>query len=342
MRPQRTQIVRVALFFSLASLGLIASAGAQVPESKIEKAATAATYAGIAAATTPSPTSVVVSDRPEDEKVIRAVGEAFRHAYDAGNAAAVASLYADNAELIQEDGERIEGRKSIQDLYASLFQERKGYTIQIVMESLRFLGPSFAKEEGQTIVTPALTAEPPSRCRYTVLYVKQAGQWLYSSVREESVTRVAHSERLKELEWLVGDWVDESADAVVTAACRWSADKNFLLRDFTIHTEGKPVMTVNQRIGWDPLSRQIKSWVFDSEGGYGDGLWTRSGDQWMIKSTGVLPDGRIATATNILTRVGPNTARWASTERTVGGEHAPDQFENTIVRRMAPPQILSR
>ena len=53
-------------------------------------------------------------------------------------------------------------------------------------------------------------------------------------------------------------------------------------------------MTVTQRIGWDPLTKQIKSWVFDSEGGYGDGLWTRKGNQWVIKSTGVLPDGRIA------------------------------------------------
>jgi len=96
-------------------------------------------------------------------------------------------------------------------------------------------------------------------------------------------------------------------------------------------------MTVTQRIGWDPLSKQIKSWVFDSEGGYGDGLWTRNGDQWMIKSSGVLPDGRIATATNILTRVGPNAARWASTERTVGGFHAPDRFENMMVRRPPSP-----
>ena len=32
-----------------------------------------------------------------------------------------------------------------------------------------------------------------------------------------------------------------------------------------------PVMTISERIGWDPLSRQIKSWVFDSRGGYGDG-----------------------------------------------------------------------
>ena len=146
---------------------------------------------------------------------------------------------------------------------------------------------------------------------------------MYSSVREEHPTGLAHHERLKELEWMVGEWLDESSDSIIHATCRWSDDKNFLLRDFVIHVQGKPVMNVTQRIGWDPLTKQIKSWVFDSDGGYGDALWTRNGNQWIIKSTGVLPDGRIATATNILTRTGPNAARWASTERTVGGQVDP-------------------
>ena len=38
------------------------------------------------------------------------------------------------------------------------------------------------------------------------------------------------------------------------------------------------------------------------------GLWSRIGNEWVIKSTGVLPDGRIATATHILTRVDPHSA----------------------------------
>ena len=45
--------------------------------------------------------------------------------------------------------------------------------------------------------------------------------------------------------------------------------------------------------------------------------------KWIIKSTGVLPDGLMVTATNLLTRTGPNTARWASTERTVAAGSSP-------------------
>jgi len=340
MRVQRIRIVRVALMLNLAWLGVMATAGARGQEVIIEKSARPATDPRAVVGSV-APTAVVVTNRPLDEKAIRAVGETFRLAYNSGDARTIASLYTDDAELVEETGERFQGRKMIQDVYAALFQERKGNSIEIAVDSIRFLGPDVAKEEGRTSVKAAGSAEPPALRRYTVLYVKQGGKWLYSGVREELDSALAHQDRLKELEWLVGNWIDESSDSVVHATCQWSADKNFLIRDFTIHAEGKPVMTVTQRIGWDPLSKQIKSWVFDSEGGYGDGLWTRNGNQWMIKSSGVLPDGRIATATNILTRVGPNTARWASTERTVGGYHAPDRFENLMVRRPpSPPSLL--
>ena len=38
-----------------------------------------------------------------------------------------------------------------------------------------------------------------------------------------------------------------------------------------------------QRIGWDPVAGQFRSWDFDSQGGYSEGLWSRDGDRWIIK-----------------------------------------------------------
>jgi uncharacterized protein (TIGR02246 family) len=284
------------------------------------------------------PGSIPVSftNRPEDEKAVLAVGETFRKLFAAGDAKGVAALYAENAEIIDEVGDRIVGRPAIQEAYAALFQTRKGATIEIKVDSLRFLDADTAKEEGSTTVKLAQSAEPPAVRQYTVLFTKQGEAWRYASVREEVSPALSHHDRLAELEWMIGDWVDENSESVVHATCKWSPDKNFLLREFTVQSRGTPVMTVHQRIGWDPLTKQIKSWVFDSEGGYGEGFWTRSGTQWMIKSTGVLPDGRVATATNILTRTGPNSAKWASIERTIGGEHTTDKYENLIVRRPPP------
>jgi uncharacterized protein (TIGR02246 family) len=323
-----------------ASGGLLASASAQVPAPVASEFVLSAARQSVSAAAT-APAGALLTDRPEDETAIKKVTEAFVHAFNAGDARSVAGLYTDDAELIDEFGERLHGRPTIQDFYSALFNERKGATIEIFPVSLRFLGPDVAKEEGQTRVVPT-GGEAVSYRDYTVLYVKQGGRWLHSSVREEHAGGLAHHDRLTELEWMIGEWLDESSDSMIHARCRWSDDQNFLLRDFVIHVQGKPVMNVTQRIGWDPLARQIKSWVFDSAGGYGDALWTRNGHQWVIKSTGVLPDGRIATATNILTRTGANTARWASTERTVGGHVAADHHESVMVRRPPQPQTQHR
>ena len=135
---------------------------------------------------------------------------------------------------------------------------------------------------------------------------------------------------------MVGEWVDESDSAVIFTTCRWSEDKNFLLRNYSIQVQGKPAMTGTQRIGWDPVAGQFRSWNFDSQGGYSEGLWSREGDRWVIKLSGPLRNGKISTETNIITHVDKDTARWKSVDRTIGGRVLPDSPEFVLVRR--PPQ----
>ena len=179
--------------------------------------------------------------------------------------------------------------------------------------------------------------EPATYRDYTVMYVKQDGRWLHSSVREEFPTNLAHHERLKELEWMLGEWLDESSESIIRATCRWSDDKNFLLRDFEIQVQGKPMMKVTQRIGWDPVTKQIKSWFFDSDGGYGQAYWTRNGNSGGSSRRGT--GGRTHRHGHEYSDPnGPQLARWHSTERTVGGEVAPDQPESVMVARPPPPQ----
>src|SRR5439155_3039751 len=142
--------------------------------------------------------------------------------------------------------------------FAETFAASPGVRIALEIGAIRFLNPDAAKEEGRTLVTPA-KGSPVSR-PYTVLFVRRDGRWLISSVREEPDLLVRLHDRLKDLEWMIGEWVDEGSDSVVRVKCRWSEDQNFLIRSFTVKLQGKPVMTVSQRIGWDPLARQIRSW----------------------------------------------------------------------------------
>ena len=67
-------------------------------------------------------------------------------------------------------------------------------------------------------------------------------------------------------------------------SCGWSEDQKFLLAEFSVRTGDDVILSGTQRIGWDPLTHRIKSWYFDSHGGYGEGDWTGSGGDWTVRS----------------------------------------------------------
>jgi uncharacterized protein (TIGR02246 family) len=273
--------------------------------------------------------------RSDEEKAIRAEFEAFGQAFQKGDAGAIAALFTEEGEAIGVEGETIQGRKAIQEHYASRFAEGAGDRFTTTIESIRPIAPGIVRVQGRSQITPS-GGGPPVHGRFTVIEVKREERWLAASVRELPGSELSHYEHLKELEWLVGDWVEESESAVVVSSVGWADNRSFLLRSFEVRVTGKPALTGTQRIGWDPLTKQIKSWVFDSQGGYGDGLWMRSGNQWVIKATGVRADGRTATATQVLTYLNNETLRWKSIDRTLGSEIRGDVDEIIMVRK--PPQ----
>jgi uncharacterized protein (TIGR02246 family) len=274
--------------------------------------------------------------RGEDEKAIKALLDAFVKAFNSGNAKAAAATYSDTAVVLDEEGERIEGRAAIHDRYTASFADNPGSTIAIQVESLRFLGPETALEEGRATITSAAGGGAPEITRFVAVYVKQGGEWRQATVRDELAHDLTPHDRLKELEWLVGDWVNESHDAVVFTTCAWATNGNFLDREFTMKSEGRRVLTGTQKIGWDPLKRQFKMWIFDSEGGHGEGYFTRTGNQWVIKVEGVRQNGQPASATDIITRLGKDRMGWQSTARTLGGSAVPGIDEFVVVRK--PPE----
>ena len=71
-----------------------------------------------------------------------------------------------------------------------------------------------------------------------------------------------------------------------------------LEREFSIQAAGRKVMSGTQRIGWDGSLEKFKSWVFDTEGGFAEGIWTEIEDRWVVKATGVRPDGDACSATH--------------------------------------------
>src|SRR5262249_19635603 len=151
-----------------------------------------------------SPGRALLPNRPEDERAIQSVTSAFTRAYRAGDAQSVASLFTEDAEIVDEKGARLRGRPMIEDAFTSLFQGHPRASIEVFSISLRFLGPDVAQEEGRTRVRTE-GQEPATSLHYTALLVKQKDGWRYSRVREQHETGIGHHEQIKELEWLVGD-----------------------------------------------------------------------------------------------------------------------------------------
>jgi hypothetical protein len=206
--------------------------------------------------------------------------------------------------------------------------------LEVLVDSIRFVAADLAVEVGSTKETPA-PGEPSEHDRYTVLHVKRDGKWQMAMARDEEGPAAIGREQLQPLAWLVGEWVDDGGSVVVFSSCRWSDDGNFLLQDFKLQMNGRNAMNVTQRIGWDPIAKRIRSWVFDSEGGYGESTWRRAGSNWIIKATGVRPDGMLASATNLLMPTGNDGYVWRSTDRIVGDE-TQLSMEVKVVRK--PPQ----
>ena len=274
------------------------------------------------------------ADHRADETAIRDTAKAFEKAFDAGDAKAIAAQFAADGEFIDEDETLFTGREAIEKEFADFFADVKGTKIKLDINSIRFVGNDLAFEEGSYTSAPPKDG-PISQMDYLTVHKKQEGKWLVASSRSVGERKLAPHERLKQVAWLVGDWIDESPDVDVHHQVKWSEDGNFLLANFTVQRENKRLMKGEQRIGWDPLTKQIKSWVFDSQGGHAEGLWSEVNGGWEVKMTGVRADGAAASSTNTYAPDGPDKFVWNSVDRLIGGEQEPN-VSVIIVRK--PPQ----
>ena len=276
--------------------------------------------------------------RAEDEKAIGAVVEAFVRAFDAGDAKAVAETYSETAIVVGRGG--ASGPRGVpRSERITPLRSRTNPRARSPLRSRRS-GSSARRQPLRKDERPSLRPRgwaSPEISRFTAIYVKEGGKWLQAAVRDEPASDLTPHDRLKELEWLVGEWVNESQDAVVSTVCAWDKGGNFLVREFTMKTQGRPVLSGTQRIGWDPLKKQFKTWIFDSEGGHGEGHFHQIGTQWIVKVDGVGSSGQPATATNTITRLGKDRLGWQSADRTLGDSAVPGVVEFVIVRK--PPEV---
>ena len=270
-----------------------------------------------------------------DERAIRKSAETFAAAYNAHDAKAIAQLFARQAEVTDEAGFVLKGREAIEQDFAQTFADFPESKVEIEVRSVRFLTPNIAVEEGIVRGQP-IPNDAENVSGYIAVQVKVDGQWVIASVSDfEIPVEITAHDHLQELAWLVGDWIEESPDAALKTSCRWDHTGNFLIQDYALHAPGGAYAAGSMRMGWDPLRKQIRSWNFNADGGHSEGFWTRDGDSWIVKSTGVNAKGETISGTTVYRLIDFDTMTWRAYDRIVGGIHR-DPLPEFIVKRHAP------
>ncbi|MCC9608276.1 nuclear transport factor 2 family protein [Blastopirellula sp. JC732] len=276
------------------------------------------------------------ADQASDEALIRKSVQDYVEAFNSGNAKLLASMWSPDAVYTNPDsGEQVVGQEAIEAQFAEIFETNKGIKLSAATSSVSFISPTVAAEFGAAHLIRS--EGEPEESQYTAIYVKRDGKWLLDRVTEEDVP-VVHSnyEHLKELEWMIGSWLDEDDQATVATTCEWTKNRNFMTRMFTVAVRDRIEVSGMQIIGWDPGAKQVRSWVFDSDGGFGEGVWSKKGKAWQVQVSGTAPDGSKSSSVNMFTPVDDDTFSWESVSRVAGGELLPNVGPLRVNRQSSP------
>jgi uncharacterized protein (TIGR02246 family) len=312
-----TRILLLGCFAAVASwlaLGLHSGSAGQPP-------------AGAGAQPAPQATR---EDRPADRDAVRKALDGFVAAFQKGDGKAVAARWTAEGEYTDDEGTTFRGRPALEKSYAEFFAKNPGNSLQVEVGTIRFPSRDNAVVEGHFKLRDKGGELVVSRCSF--LYTREDGQWLIAIAREWP----GDGRSLRDLEWLVGTWEAKRDGTVVSTKYEWTANKSFIRAQFSITQDGQ-TQSGMQMIGKMPSTGGLHMWTFEDAGGIGDADITRDGKKWVHAARGSTADGRVLTATNILTPIDADSFLWQAVERTLDDEPLPDLAPIKVVRVKAKP-----
>ncbi len=271
-----------------------------------------------------------------DEGAVRKTLTEYVDVFNQKTAEKIAGFWTENGtHTDRQTGQRTAGREAIQADVMKLMKEGSDFKLSATITGIRLITADVASVEGETTVV--ISDADPLVSKYTAILVRQGDKWLLDTVEEMPLPQPASTaDALKELEWLVGEWVDDSGAEKVTMTFRWTANQAFLLRSFSVENKEDVTMTGTQVIGWDPRGQQIRSWSFTSDGAFGESTWLRDENRWMSKSSQTLVSGEVASGTYVMERLDDDSFTMQLVGYEVGGQPQPTGSSVKVIR--APQQ----
>lgn len=124
----------------------------------------------------------------DDEAALQALADGYAAGWNAADAAAIANLFATDADFVGADGQTAEGRAGIEAMLAEQLDGMfKGTEMSLTVDSVRFIEAEVAVVDGSFEITgitgPDGEAAEPSQGLYSNVVVKEGGEWKLKSVR---------------------------------------------------------------------------------------------------------------------------------------------------------------
>jgi uncharacterized protein (TIGR02246 family) len=281
--------------------------------------------------------AVTDPDREPDRLAIAALTQSLVEAFDKRDAEAIAACWTPNGEFIRHDGEAIRGRAEIQAGYAEFFKNIEGNPkLEIQLDDVRFPSADVAATD-VTLGLKSASGEFVASGHQAIVAVREGSLWKVAIIREWD-RDISLEVDLQELQWLIGTWNAVSDEREVTIAYAWDENKTFIHGTFVVKEHQAVIESGTEIIGKDPAAGGIRSWIFQSDGGFGAGVWSRDGPNWSIDAHGVRADGSKLTAQFIYLRVNPDTITWQAVNQVLDGQPIADTAPIKVSRQTPSKQ----
>ncbi|MDX2106915.1 MAG: SgcJ/EcaC family oxidoreductase [Candidatus Melainabacteria bacterium] len=264
------------------------------------------------------------------DNIFKSQAKEYEAAFAACDAKKIAAMWSEKGTYIDTDGWEYSGRKAIEDKYKDFFSRKKG-KIAISVQSVQPIGDAAAIEKGIASFSD-IDGNLLSSCTYTVVHVRNDGRWEIASATDHGEVDAQSQMSLKDMAWMLGEWHANGANGDATVVTKFANGNSFLVTRFELKDKNGKGREEMQITGFDPTQNALVSWIFDSNGGFGQARWYSHGKTWESRMNRITPGGQRLSSVNYWQLEAPDKFTWQSTRRVFEGMDLPDSERITVSR----------
>lgn len=255
------------------------------------------------------------------ERDLRTATAAYADAYNKRDYQALAAQWTDRAELV-EGGARVAGRDAIVASIRGWLERHPQAKLAVTVNAVDHVAGPLARVRG-TLAFTKKPGEKPMETQFESLRVLEDGSWRIA----ESLVAPSPAAALDDLAWLVGSWqaTDAKEGTTVTLTYEKAVGGHALVgRTKIVPKQGETIEAIDL-IHADRATGLVRSWLFDSTGARGEGVFASDGTAFNRTFAGTPADGSGRTAwTQVIVPGGEGRFTLQSIDRSLDGQPLPD------------------